>query len=177
MNPDSPSPRRPDLLTIALEDYFQVGAFEHVIRTRHWTLFENHLERNALATLELLERFDLRATVFVCGWIAEHFPELVRSVAAAGHEIASKGYHYRALPICRRRSFAMTSRGPRRRWSERAGTGSGATGRRTAGCHRPTSGRWTCWPGKGTLMIEHRADVVAVRPEALASLGPPASVR
>jgi polysaccharide deacetylase family protein (PEP-CTERM system associated) len=86
-----------DLLTVALEDYFQVGAFKHVIRAGHWDRFENRLERNTRTTLELLERFDLHATFFVCGWIAEHFPELVRLVASRGHEIASKGYHYRAL--------------------------------------------------------------------------------
>ena len=55
MNPDSLSPRCPGLLTIALEDYFQVGAFENVIRTRHWTRFENRLERNTRTALDLLK--------------------------------------------------------------------------------------------------------------------------
>src|SRR5271166_3025912 len=97
MNALSPSRRGPDLLTVALEDYFQVGAFQHAIRTRNWARFENRLERNTRATLDLFKRFELRATFFVCGWIAEHFPELVRLVASEGHEVASKGYHYRAL--------------------------------------------------------------------------------
>jgi polysaccharide deacetylase family protein (PEP-CTERM system associated) len=93
------SPDAPDtcLLTIALEDYFQVGAFGSVIRQGHWERFENRLVNNAEATLALLDRCGVKATFFVCGWVAERYPELVRRVANRGHEIASKGYHYRAL--------------------------------------------------------------------------------
>jgi polysaccharide deacetylase family protein (PEP-CTERM system associated) len=85
------------VLTVALEDYFQVGAFNRVIQRGQWYRFETRLERNAERTLALLDRHNVKATFFVLGWIADQFPELVRKVAERGHEIASKGYYHRGI--------------------------------------------------------------------------------
>ncbi|MCE9534725.1 MAG: DUF3473 domain-containing protein [Planctomycetes bacterium] len=91
-----PSPKR-HILTVALEDYFQVGAFNSVIQRGQWYRFETRLEKNADRTLDLLDRNGIKATFFVLGWIADRFPELVRKVADRGHEIASKGYFHRGI--------------------------------------------------------------------------------
>lgn len=85
------------VLTVALEDYFQVGAFNRVIQRGQWYRFETRLERNAERTLALLDRHNVKATFFILGWIADQFPELVRKVAERGHEIASKGYYHRGI--------------------------------------------------------------------------------
>ena len=85
------------VMTVALEDYFQVGAFNRVIQRGQWYRFETRLERNADRTLALLDRHNVKATFFVLGWIADQFPELVRKVAERGHEIASKGYYHRGI--------------------------------------------------------------------------------
>lgn len=99
-----PAPPRGDasgagrhLLTVALEDYFQVGAFNRLIQRGHWSRFETRVESGTQAALDLLARFDLQATFFVSGWIAEHVPEIVRRVAERGHEVASFGYHHRSI--------------------------------------------------------------------------------
>lgn len=84
------------VLTIAVEDYFHVAALRGAIRDEHWSRLEPRLERNLDATLELLARFGARATFFVFGRIAETQPELVRRIAEAGHEVASRGYWPRA---------------------------------------------------------------------------------
>ncbi len=42
--------------------------------------------------LELLTRAGLRATFFVPGWIAERYPERIRAIHEAGHEVAHHGY-------------------------------------------------------------------------------------
>lgn len=42
--------------------------------------------------LGLLEKHGVRATFFVPGYTAERHPDVVRSIAAAGHEIAHHGY-------------------------------------------------------------------------------------
>ncbi len=88
---------RPNLLAILLEDYFHVGAFNQLIQRGQWYRFESRFEQNTLATLNLLDRFQTRATFFVLGWIAEQNPELVREVARRGHEIASRGYYNRNI--------------------------------------------------------------------------------
>jgi polysaccharide deacetylase family protein (PEP-CTERM system associated) len=82
---------------VALEDYFHVGAFHRMIQPRHWYRFETRFERNTLRTLDLLDRFGATATFFVLGWVAQQRPDLVREVAARGHEIASRGFYHRGV--------------------------------------------------------------------------------
>jgi polysaccharide deacetylase family protein (PEP-CTERM system associated) len=100
----SPHSKR-HLLTVALEDYFQVGAFKQVIQTDRWYRFETRLERNTHRTLELLDQYDVKATFFVIGWIADRFPELVRKVIDHGHEVASKGYYHESIRQMSREQF------------------------------------------------------------------------
>ncbi|MGQ0712309.1 MAG: XrtA system polysaccharide deacetylase [Gemmatimonadaceae bacterium] len=82
------------ILTIALEDYYQVGAFNRLIQRGQWYRFETRAEQATLRTLDLLDEYGVRATFFTLGWIADRMPELVRTVADRGHEIASKGYYH-----------------------------------------------------------------------------------
>ena len=70
-DPPGAAPFKKDLLKIILEDYFHVQAFDKIIHRRHWDCFETRLENNTRKTLELLDRFDIKATFFVLGWIAE----------------------------------------------------------------------------------------------------------
>lgn len=86
-----------NVLTVALEDYYQVGVFNSLIQHGQWYRFETRFEQNAQKTLELLERYQIKATFFVLGWIADQYPEIVRRVAEAGHEVASKGYYHRSI--------------------------------------------------------------------------------
>ena len=93
------------VLTIAVEDYFHVAALRGAVRDAHWSRLEPRLERNLDATLELLGRHSARATFFVFGRIAETQPELVRRIAEAGHEVASRGYWPRATAGMSRAEF------------------------------------------------------------------------
>lgn len=85
------------LLTILVEDYFHVGAFENLIHQRNWSNFEPRYEQNTLKTLDLLDEFDTKATFFVLGWIAEQNPALIREIVARDHEVASRGFYHRSL--------------------------------------------------------------------------------
>ncbi len=87
----------PHILTIALEDYYQLGAFNRLIQRGEWYRFESRLARNTRRGLDLVEGAGHRATFFVLGWVADTMPELVAEVAARGHEIASKGYYHRSV--------------------------------------------------------------------------------
>jgi polysaccharide deacetylase family protein (PEP-CTERM system associated) len=85
------------IATVALEDYFHVGAFNRLIQRGQWYRFERRLEHGTEHTLDLLDEYGVRATFFVLGWVADTMPELVRRVADRGHEVASKGYYHRNI--------------------------------------------------------------------------------
>lgn len=85
------------ILTINLEDYFQAGAFHRYISPCNWYRFESRLQKNTEDTLVLLDESNTHATFFVLGWIADRYPDLVRRIADAGHEIASRGFLHQPL--------------------------------------------------------------------------------
>lgn len=84
-------------LTIDVEDYFQVSGFEHDIDRKDWGNFPCRVENNTRRILAILNNHDIRATFFVLGWIADRFPNLVKEIDAAGHEVGSHGYWHRLI--------------------------------------------------------------------------------
>ncbi len=84
-------------LTIDVEDYFQVIAFERIVSRRHWDQFPCRVVECTTRILNWLDRSSVRATFFVLGWIADRFPGLVRDIARAGHEVGSHGYWHRRI--------------------------------------------------------------------------------
>ena len=97
MSEQNLQPAKQHLLTVLLEDYFHVRAFNQFIQQRQWYRFETRFAENTRKTLDLLDNYNVKATFFVLGWIADEQPEIVREVAARGHEIASRGYYHRSL--------------------------------------------------------------------------------
>lgn len=84
-------------LTVDVEDYFQVSAFESSVDPRCWGDFESRVEANTHLLLQKFSQKKVKATFFVLGWVAQRFPLLIRSIAEHGHEIASHGMlHQRA---------------------------------------------------------------------------------
>lgn len=79
-------------LSIDVEEYFQVHAFEKVIARTTWDQYASRVEGNTRRILDLLARYEVRATFFILGWIADRHPDLVREIAREGHEIATHGY-------------------------------------------------------------------------------------
>ena len=80
--------------TVDLEEYFQVSAFETRVARSEWGGFESRVGHQVARLLELLARYDARATFFVLGWLAERQRELICMIARAGHEIASHGWDH-----------------------------------------------------------------------------------
>lgn len=84
-------------MTIDVEDYFQVSAFESHIPRDRWHSLPCRVEANIDRILALLDAANVKATFFTLGWIAEHYPAMVRRIVDDGHELASHGYsHARA---------------------------------------------------------------------------------
>jgi polysaccharide deacetylase family protein (PEP-CTERM system associated) len=106
-----PAPAITNALTIDVEDYFQVSAFAPHIRREDWDARECRVEANVDRILALLAERDTRATFFTLGWVAERYPQLVRRIAAGGHELASHGYgHQRASELSREELWQDVSR-------------------------------------------------------------------
>jgi len=89
--------RMVNALTVDVEDYFQVSAFESHVDRGDWDTMPRRVESNIDAILELFATHGARATFFTLGWVAERHPAMVRRIVAAGHELASHGFaHGRA---------------------------------------------------------------------------------
>lgn len=84
-------------MTVDVEDYFHVAALASAIDRRDWGRWESRVERNTRRLLDIFAEHGLQATFFVLGWVAERHPQLVREIAAAGHEIASHGYSHQLV--------------------------------------------------------------------------------
>lgn len=81
-------------LSVDVEDWFQVGAFERTIRRDDWASLTHRVERNTDAVLALFAEAGVHATFFTLGWVAERYPALMRRIVEAGHEVASHGYDH-----------------------------------------------------------------------------------
>jgi polysaccharide deacetylase family protein (PEP-CTERM system associated) len=99
-------PRVANAMTIDVEDFFQVSAFDSHVRRDEWGGFESRVIRNTERLLEIFAAANVTGTFFVLGWVAERFPALVRQIAAAGHEIGSHGYSHRLVYQMTRDEFA-----------------------------------------------------------------------
>lgn len=87
-------------LTVDVEDYFHVSAFESVIDTSNWKNLELRVEQNTHKLLELFESKNAKCTFFTLGWVAERCPHLIKAIVEQGHELASHGYaHQRATAM------------------------------------------------------------------------------
>ncbi len=87
------------LLTIDVEDWFQVENFKPWIPFSSWTDYKLRVEKN---THNLLNLFDtcssthnsIQTTFFILGWVAKKLPQLVLEIQSRGHEVASHGYYH-----------------------------------------------------------------------------------
>lgn len=82
----------PLAMTIDVEDWFHSENVKAAVPRGTWDSCELRVERNTMRILEILAKHGTQGTFFVLGWVADRCPGLVRSIADAGHEIASHGY-------------------------------------------------------------------------------------
>lgn len=91
-----------NVMSVDVEDYFQVAAFADRIPREHWERWPCRVEANVERILALFDEYGVKATFFTLGWVAERYPGLVRRISDNGHELASHGYgHQRASEMSR----------------------------------------------------------------------------
>ncbi len=91
---DNPNVNAPivNAMSVDIEEYFQVGAFENTIARADWGNIGSRVEHNTGRVLDLYAQAGIKATFFTLGWVAERHPRLIRRIVAEGHELASHGY-------------------------------------------------------------------------------------
>ncbi|WP_301749345.1 XrtA system polysaccharide deacetylase [uncultured Erythrobacter sp.] len=93
-------------LSVDVEDWFQVGAFENVIARGEWDSIKTRVEDNVYRVIDLFAEADVSATFFTLGWVAKRHPNMIRRIADAGHELASHGYDHARVFTMDRPGFA-----------------------------------------------------------------------
>ena len=81
-------------MTVDVEDYFQVSAFEPHISKQQWDVLPHRVAANTNKILDLFAAHGVKATFFTLGWVAERYPELIKRIVAEGHELACHGYEH-----------------------------------------------------------------------------------
>ncbi len=84
-------------LTIDVEDYYQVSAFEHIIGPEKWHEYNPRAVNNTKNILDILDQYNVKATFFVLGWTAEKFPKLIKEIDDRGHEIGCHSFYHRLI--------------------------------------------------------------------------------
>ncbi len=86
------------MMSFDVEEYFHAeAAARGGLRREDWDRYPMRLGPSVDRILELLAEHGASATFFVLGWVAQNEPEVVKRIAAAGHEIASHGMRHQML--------------------------------------------------------------------------------
>ncbi len=93
-------------LSVDVEDWFQVGAFETTINRDCWDSLECRVERNTDIILQLFADAGVKGTFFTLGWVSERYPALIRRISQAGHEVASHGLDHKRVFSMEPKAFA-----------------------------------------------------------------------
>ncbi len=97
-------------LSIDVEDYFHVAAFQDIVSPDDWSGMESRIEANTRKVMSILDDAGVTATFFVLGWAAERYPTLVPMIASQGHEIACHGYSHQQIYNQSRQDFREETR-------------------------------------------------------------------
>ena len=108
-------------MTIDVEDYYQVSAFESHVSREAWCTLPSRIERNLYRILDILDEHGVSATFFTLGWIAERHPDLIRDLVQRGHELASHGYAHVRVNRQDRAAFLEDARRTKRLLEDVAG--------------------------------------------------------
>lgn len=91
---------RLNAMTVDVEDYFQVSAFEGVVQKKDWDSISLRVGDNTNRLLDLFAKNNVKSTFFTLGWVAQRCPEVIKRIVNEGHELASHGLaHQRATTM------------------------------------------------------------------------------
>ncbi len=80
-----------NIISVDVEDWYM----DTDIST--WYLYEDRVVESTNKIIEILKESNTKATFFILGYIAEHFPEIVKEIKNEGHEICTHGYNHKLV--------------------------------------------------------------------------------
>lgn len=86
---------RLNAMTVDVEDYFHVSAFDSVIKPIEWENITPRVGDNTHKLIDLFNEHDVKATFFTLGWVAKKCPDVIKRIVDEGHELASHGTNHR----------------------------------------------------------------------------------
>jgi polysaccharide deacetylase family protein (PEP-CTERM system associated) len=86
-----------NVLSVDVEEYFHPTEMQGAAGHEHWASLPSRVEPQTDRVLEMLATRNIFGTFFVLGWVAEHHPNLVRRIAAAGHQLGCHSYFHRLV--------------------------------------------------------------------------------
>lgn len=96
---------RTNAMTVDVEDYFHVSAFESVISPSDWDSLSLRVEDNTNRLIDLFNANGVKSTFFTLGWVAKRCPTLIKRIVNEGHELASHGLNHRRATEMSREDF------------------------------------------------------------------------
>jgi polysaccharide deacetylase family protein (PEP-CTERM system associated) len=112
----------PNAMTVDVEEYFQVSAFDSIVSRQSWPEMPSRLEHTINKVLGLFDTHSVKGTFFVLGWIAEQHPAVIRRIADEGHEIASHGHEHSRVSRLGRQAFRVDVEETRKKLEDTIGT-------------------------------------------------------
>jgi polysaccharide deacetylase family protein (PEP-CTERM system associated) len=85
------------VISVDVEDYFQVEAFSKIIKRADWGAYPSRVEANTRSLMDLFDEREVKATFFILGWVAQRHPQMVREIVNRGHEPACHSYWHRLV--------------------------------------------------------------------------------
>lgn len=86
-----------NIISVDVEEYFHPTEIQASVDRKHWETFPSRVGDQVLRLLDLFDRKRVKATFFILGWVAEKSPAVIRSITAAGHDVACHSYAHRLV--------------------------------------------------------------------------------
>jgi len=86
-----------NILTFDIEDWFHLLDVPEISDVSDWDNFTPRIHANVERLLDILSRYNFKATFFCLGWIAEKYPKIIRAIDNAGYEVGSHSYSHQLV--------------------------------------------------------------------------------
>jgi polysaccharide deacetylase family protein (PEP-CTERM system associated) len=113
--------RRRHIMSVDVEDYFMVEAFSGSVRRDSWDNWPSRVVNNTGKILDLFDRYNVKGTFFMVGWVARKFPALVQDIQHRGHELACHSFWHRTVYSLTPEEFRQDTRDAVRAIEDAAG--------------------------------------------------------
>jgi polysaccharide deacetylase family protein (PEP-CTERM system associated) len=84
-------------LTVDLEEWWSVHSFNHLFKSGNHEIPEDRIDKGLLILLDLLNAYNVKATFFILGRVAENHPDIIKEIAGKGHDIGTHGYSHELI--------------------------------------------------------------------------------